>query len=64
MSSGTRYYYSNAQPKSFEILTTCHLLSSDQRIIVKSLEEDLYDGQILGKLVEKLRYAIEGREVV
>ncbi|RWS31718.1 beta-parvin-like protein [Leptotrombidium deliense] len=27
---------------------------SDQRIIVRNLEEDLYDGQILGKLVEKL----------
>lgn len=27
---------------------------ADQRIIVKSLEEDLFDGQILGKLVEKL----------
>lgn len=26
----------------------------EQRIIVKNLEEDLYDGQILGKLVEKL----------
>jgi len=26
----------------------------EQRIIVKSLEEDLFDGQILGKLVEKL----------
>lgn len=29
--------------------------SSDERIIVKKLAEDLYDGQILGKLVEKLR---------
>lgn len=27
---------------------------SDHRIIVKDLTEDLYDGQILGKLVEKL----------
>ena len=27
---------------------------TEQRIIVKSLEEDLFDGQILGKLVEKL----------
>lgn len=27
---------------------------AEQRIIVKSLEEDLFDGQILGKLVEKL----------
>ncbi|CAG2180741.1 unnamed protein product, partial [Oppiella nova] len=27
---------------------------SDQRIIVKDLEEDLFDGQILGKLIEKL----------
>lgn len=27
---------------------------SDQRIIVKDLQDDLYDGQILGKLVEKL----------
>ena len=29
--------------------------NSFQRIIVKNLEDDLYDGQILGKLVEKLR---------
>lgn len=28
---------------------------TDQRIIVKNLEQDLYDGQVLGKLVEKLR---------
>ncbi|XP_074605648.1 beta-parvin-like isoform X2 [Brevipalpus obovatus] len=27
---------------------------SEERIIVKNLQEDLYDGQILGKLVEKL----------
>lgn len=27
---------------------------SSQRIMVKNLEDDLYDGQILGKLVEKL----------
>lgn len=27
---------------------------NDQRIIVKSLEYDLYDGQVLGRLVEKL----------
>lgn len=27
---------------------------ADQRIIVKDLEEDLYDGQILQKLLEKL----------
>jgi parvin len=26
---------------------------SEQRIIVKDLEEDLFDGQILGKLIEK-----------
>lgn len=27
---------------------------NDQRIIVKYLEQDLYDGQVLGRLVEKL----------
>lgn len=27
---------------------------NDQRIIVKDLEQDLYDGQVLGRLVEKL----------
>lgn len=27
----------------------------DKRIIIKNLEMDLYDGQILGHLVEKLR---------
>ena len=35
-------------------MTHSFYLHSDQRIIVKDLEEDLKDGQILGKLVEKL----------
>lgn len=33
----------------------CIFNYSDERIIVTKLDEDLYDGQILGKLVEKLR---------
>lgn len=28
---------------------------NEQRIIVNHLEQDLYDGQVLGRLVEKLR---------
>lgn len=28
----------------------------DERIVVRKLDEDLFDGQILGKLVEHLRY--------
>ena len=39
----------------FDFYSDIHLYCfSDQRIIVKDLEEDLFDGQILGKLIEKL----------
>lgn len=52
------------EPKSFEDKKLLELIQvlidwindelAEQRIIVKNLEEDLYDGQVLQKLLEKL----------
>lgn len=52
------------EPRSYEDRKLRELISvlmewindelADQRIIVKNLEEDLYDGQVLQKLLEKL----------
>lgn len=48
----------NSQPFQDLIKTLVNWINdelNDQRIIVKHLEQDLYDGQVLGRLVEKLR---------
>lgn len=52
------------EPKSFDDKKLIELIQvlidwindelAEQRIIVKNLEEDLYDGQVLQKLLEKL----------
>lgn len=48
----------NSQPFQDLVRTLVNWINdelNDQRIIVKHLEQDLYDGQVLGRLVEKLR---------
>lgn len=54
---------SYSDPKLKELITVLvdwiNDMLADQRIIVKFLEEDLYDGQVLQKLLGKILLAVE-----
>lgn len=54
---------SYSDPKLKELITVLvdwiNDMLADQRIIVKFLEEDLYDGQVLQKLLGKILLAVQ-----